>query len=393
MFNTLVIEKIVYYVRNPLIIKIFFYFNDYRSLINSSNSHFDYLYSLYGTKKWRHVRNLKCIQSMIRLKIPINQCSDLLDYAASKGQLDIVIWLYQNMEQIYNLSSHKKSEYLSLANICSKYAMNMAAQNGHLEVLKWLHDTYKKEYEFEIESEIKYLNNHNLRRSHSYYQIEECTKDAMDMAAINGHLEIVKWLHLNRREGCSNLAMDLSAAFGHLDVVKWLHENRKEGLMTSGGMCTKDAMNLAAAEGHLEMIKWLHENRTEGCSTLAMDYAARNGHFEIIKWLHKNRKEGCSYLGLNFAAEYGRFEILQWLYANTKQKCTQVGFELAAKNNHYEVIKWLLETHRNDASYFPNYHFTVVNCSPKMINLLNQYHVESISNYTNYTKSFKYKYY
>jgi len=82
-----------------------------------------------------------------------------------------------------------------------------------------------------------------------------CTADAMNWAAEDGYLEIVKWLHLNRSEGCTIYAMNWAAAFGHLEVVKWLHKNRTEG-------CTTEAMNWAAS-GHLEVVKWLHENRTE----------------------------------------------------------------------------------------------------------------------------------
>ena len=40
---------------------------------------------------------------------------------------------------------------------------------------------------------------------------------------------------------------------------------------------TTDAMNYAAHNGHLEVIKWLHTNRFEGCSTYAMNSAAGNG--------------------------------------------------------------------------------------------------------------------
>jgi hypothetical protein len=49
-----------------------------------------------------------------------------------------------------------------------------------------------------------------------------------------------------------------------------------------------------AACGHLEIVKWLHINRTEGCITNAMDYAAQRGHLEIVKWLHINHTEGCT---------------------------------------------------------------------------------------------------
>ncbi len=57
---------------------------------------------------------------------------------------------------------------------------------------------------------------------------EGFSTDAMVMAAANGHLEVVKWLHINRKEGCYEIALRRAAANGHLDVVEWLRNNRIE---------------------------------------------------------------------------------------------------------------------------------------------------------------------
>ena len=54
-------------------------------------------------------------------------------------------------------------------------------------------------------------------------------------------------------------------------------------------------MDLAARNGHLEVVQWLDTNRTEGCTTSAMNWAAMNGHLKIVQWLHTNRKEGCNH--------------------------------------------------------------------------------------------------
>ena len=102
---------------------------------------------------------------------------------------------------------------------------------------------------------------------------------------IISHGAIIFWkpsvLHLTKS------TMDLAATNGYLEIVKWLHANKKEG-------CTTDAMDWAADNNHLEIVKWLHLNRHEGCTTYAMDYAAANNHLEMVKWLHENRKEGCT---------------------------------------------------------------------------------------------------
>ncbi|TYZ58503.1 hypothetical protein PybrP1_010462 [[Pythium] brassicae (nom. inval.)] len=74
----------------------------------------------------------------------------------------------------------------------------------------------------------------------------------------------------------STQAINGAAENGHLKIVKWLHEHRSEG-------CSTYTMDRAASNGRLEIVQWLHANRTEGCTTVAMDKAARNGHFEVVK--------------------------------------------------------------------------------------------------------------
>ena len=96
----------------------------------------------------------------------------------------------------------------------------------------------------------------NLRMIKSLYRLKISNYTCyyhMDSAASNGHLEIIIWLHENRKADCSPRAMDNAAAQGHIKIVKWLHENRKEG-------CTTNAMDWAASNGHIEIVKWLKEN-------------------------------------------------------------------------------------------------------------------------------------
>ena len=55
--------------------------------------------------------------------------------------------------------------------------------------------------------------------------------------------------------------MDKAAEEGNLQLLIQLH--------TKGNKCTTCAMDDAARNGHLEIIKWLHENRTDGCTKSA----------------------------------------------------------------------------------------------------------------------------
>ena len=47
------------------------------------------------------------------------------------------------------------------------------------------------------------------------------------MASVNGHLDVVKYLHSNGADitADNNYAIGLASENGHLEVVKYLHEN------------------------------------------------------------------------------------------------------------------------------------------------------------------------
>jgi hypothetical protein len=109
-----------------------------------------------------------------------------MDYAAARGDLEMLKWLQKNVKGIS----------------ITKSGMDCAALNGHLKVVKWL------------------LEN----------RIEGCTKRALRMAALNGHMEVVQLLHINRGpEVPSKKAMEYATRGGHLQIVKWLHEQSKKG--------------------------------------------------------------------------------------------------------------------------------------------------------------------
>jgi aromatic ring-cleaving dioxygenase len=72
-------------------------------------------------------------------------------------------------------------------------------------------------------------------------------------------------------------------------------------------------MDLASMNGHLHIVKWLHENRKEGCSDKVMDLAIRNGHFDVVEWLFQNRKEFNLISAIANSRVYHQEEIQHWL--------------------------------------------------------------------------------
>lgn len=174
------------------------------------------------------------VLQLLHEHFPERPGSWVLDAAASRGHLDVVVWLHAN----------------SPADRASMFAMDEAAANGHIAVVQWLHAN----------------------------RTEGCTTRALDCAARSGHLEVVQWLHANRSEGCTSQAMDWAAAGGHLEVVQWLHANRREG-------CSSMAIDGAASNGHLHVALWLHEHTQFRCTRNAVRAATSRGHHEVLDWL------------------------------------------------------------------------------------------------------------
>ncbi|RLN82465.1 hypothetical protein BBJ28_00026426 [Nothophytophthora sp. Chile5] len=236
--------------------------------------------------EWLHAFNPR-----VRLSVRV------LDRAAEVGSLAIAQWLMAQRPP------------LSLG--CSRHATSHAAKRGDLVMLNWLQSHFAVDY----------------------------PTAALDLAASNGHLEVVQWLHAQNVKGTAD-AMSSAATSGHFEVVKWLHANRVEG-------CTVRAMDGAAERGFLEIVQWLHSNRTEGCSTAAMDGAAANGHLEVVQWLHEHRGEGCSVNAMNDAAWKGHLEVVKWLHGHRTEGCTNKAMQFAVVSGHLEVVQFLNE-HRDE---------------------------------------------
>ncbi|OWZ19324.1 hypothetical protein PHMEG_0006437 [Phytophthora megakarya] len=125
-----------------------------------------------------------------------------------------------------------------------------ATRNVDLNVIQWL-------LEKEAAEKIT-LSSFNAFK-HDRLVATALNKLAMLVVVVSSRRQMV-WLHANRAEGCTTNAMDYAAGNDHLNIVKWLHKNRSE-------RCTSRAMDSVARYGHLEIIKCIHEHRTEGCTT------------------------------------------------------------------------------------------------------------------------------
>ncbi|KAI8818220.1 ankyrin repeat-containing domain protein [Fimicolochytrium jonesii] len=254
-------------------------------------------------------------------KYNVSGCDEVtaLHMALDCGDLDVAQWLHDKYPDALRTLVTRFVTRTLVTDGDSGYsddlyhALDVAAEQGQLAVIQWLHERGPDEM---------------------------ATPNAMDLAAAEGDLAVVQWLHENRSEGCTVAAMDEAAANGHLAVVQWLHENRSEG-------CTTAAMNDAARKGLHPVVEWLHGNRKEGCTTRAMDDAASAGHLEVVKFLHIHRHEGCTARAMDDAASMGHLAIVEYLHTHRKEGCTTRAMDYAASAGHLEVVRFL-HIHRHE---------------------------------------------
>lgn len=69
-----------------------------------------------------------------------------------------------------------------------------------------------------------------------------------------------------------------AAKHNYLELIKWLHVNKKEG-------CTNRIMDIAVTHGNLRIVEWLYTHRTEGCTSRAITYAQWNEDTEMVDFL------------------------------------------------------------------------------------------------------------
>jgi len=108
---------------------------------------------------------------------------------------------------------------------------------------------------------------------------------AMDGAAKNGHLHMLKFLHslaaAEQSEGkrgattSPEWALGAAALMGHIEVAKWLSSTYPQ---TSVPPYTT---SMAASNGNLDVLQWLHRQNDVEWSSDVMDSAAENG---LCRW-------------------------------------------------------------------------------------------------------------
>lgn len=156
-----------------------------------------------------------------------NECtSEVMDWAAHEGNLEVVIWLY----------AHNKR--------CTTSAIDYAAMNNHLNTVKW-------------------LNEYGM----------ECTVKAMEQASLNGHYSIVEYL-CSYGKDITDKALENAITNNHTKIVEFLKSNIEK----------TNTMKFACKNGYLNLIKILYKSDEYNFTPEIIDIAKCNGHTNVVSW-------------------------------------------------------------------------------------------------------------
>ncbi|OQR89082.1 hypothetical protein ACHHYP_06479 [Achlya hypogyna] len=310
-------------------------------------------------------------------RLSLDCCSEkALVYACARGHLDVAKWLYANRSRNYTLDAMVLAavgghlpivKWLHTA--CrvpsSEDALVAAADRGDIVMLMYL---------VSLPTTVDPSQGGLGTTRHActpdeitYYQKGGL---AVDVAAARGHLSVIQLLSRRRPilsttsgmlrsfitrgsrtssplcslpRRASTAAMNLAAANGHQEIVQYLHEHRKEG-------CTAEAFHGAISGGHDGILEFLATHYTSVVTDRGHLYeaAARRGNVATMKtlWLLLPIKLTPE-LGARMVettATYGHLDLMKWLIETKGLRYTQNALEYAQSYGHKRVVKYLTES-------------------------------------------------
>jgi hypothetical protein len=164
---------------------------------------------------------------------------------------------------------------------------------------------------------------------------------AMDQArfccrvAKTNKLELLKWIREEKKCDWNKFTIETAAEQGNLEMIKYCVANQCP--------MDEEACARAALDGHLECLKYLHEEVKAPWGWRAAPMAAENGHLHILEYLVERKYDKFNSASCWVAADKGHLDCLKYLHETAKAPWDSFAVLRAHKNNQHECLQYLLD--------------------------------------------------
>jgi hypothetical protein len=153
--------------------------------------------------------------------------------------------------------------------------------------------------------------------------------------ALTNKLELLTWAREEKKCEWDHITINAAARQGNLEMVKYCVANE---CPIDTGACAH-----AALEGQLEVLKYLHETAKAPWAEGTASLAAANGHLHILEYLVERKYRKYTAYACERAAESGHLDCLKYLRETAKVPWDSWAVRRAHENNHPECLQYLLD--------------------------------------------------
>ena len=164
----------------------------------------------------------------------------------------------------------------------------------------------------------------------------ELTARVLEIAAMRGNGDIVKWLVDEKGVKVTNKVVELFAIRGDKNMIEWLVNEK-------GGVVTAKAIENAVYRNHRDIVMWLVEEKGIKVTSRMAETAASEGHKDIIEWLIEEKGVEATTGIVESAAGRGHKDIAKWLIEEKGVEATAEMVERAMWDGHKDIIEWLID--------------------------------------------------
>ena len=148
-------------------------------------------------------------------------------------------------------------------------------------------------------------------------------------------LELLEWIREEKKCKWDYDTINVAVAKGNLEMVKYCVANECP--------IRTWACAFAALEGHLEVLKYLREEGESPWDSVTASWAALSGHLHILEYLVERKYDKYDVFACSRAAKFGHLDCLKYLRETAKAPWNCYAVYSAHKNIQPECVQYLLD--------------------------------------------------